>query len=115
MSTPPQPNMPNPSDPTIILPPPSPMDPVVPLIVAILAGFLGLAGVAYFLYGQWQKGVGYLVLTVALAVLTFVTCGLASFAYVPLWIIVAIDAYLQSKLLRDGHPIRQWSFFTRPA
>lgn len=111
MSTPPpSTGSPGSGDPSVITPPASPMDPVIPLVVGI---FLGV--IAYFLYGQWQKGVGGLVLYVVLLVLSFVTCGLGSFLFLPLHVMTIVDAYMQSKLLKDGVAIRQWTFFTQAA
>ena len=116
MSTPPlppdtpPPYTPESSDPTIITPRSSPMDPVIVLVVAIF-----FAPVAYFLYGQIQKGIGAIVLYIALIVISVLTCGVGAALFAPAHVLIIVDAYMQAKLLKDGRAIRQWSFFTQGA
>jgi hypothetical protein len=86
------------------------MDPVIVLVVAIF-----LAPVAYFLYGQVQKGIGGIVLYVALLILSILTCGVLAVLFTPLHVLVIVDAYMQAKLLKDGRAIRQWTYFTQAA
>lgn len=111
MSSPtPPPIPPVSSDPSVITPGPSPMDPVIVLVVAIF-----LTGIAYFLFGQWQKGIASLAVHVCLLILGIVTCGIGFGLLTPVWILTIIDAYMQAKNLRDGHAIRQWTWFSQVA
>lgn len=110
-SFPPQPPSPEPPlDPTIIAPPASPVDPILVLVIAFF-----FWGIAYFVYGQWQKGVGSLLLCLALLVVSIITCGIGAVLFTPLWVLTILDAYMQAKLLKDGSRIRQWTFFTQAA
>jgi len=89
-----------------IIPPSEAKDPILILILAL---FLG--GIAYFVLGQWQKGIAAVALWLCGLVLVFVTCGFGLFVYLPMLICFVIDAYMQAKALKDGHPIGQWTFF----
>ncbi len=112
MSSPENPTPPPPRayDPSLIPPSPSPMDPVVVLVLAIF-----LWCVAYFVYGQWQKGVASLVAYVFLGILGILTCGWGFVLFTPVWILTILDAYMQAKNLREGRAIRQWTWFTQVA
>lgn len=109
-SQPPPPIPPSSTDPSVIAPGPSPMDPVIVLVVAIF-----LWGIAYFLYGQWQKGVASLGTYVVLAVVGVLTCGVGYALFTPVFVLTVLDAYLQAKSLRDGRAIRQWTWFNQVA
>lgn len=104
---PPEASRPPMPDTSIIVPGPSPMDPLVPLVVGL---FLG--GIAYFLYGQWQKAIVALAVTISMVVLT---CGLLSFLVWVIHLVVMFDAYFQAKHLKEGRAIRQWTFFDKTA
>jgi hypothetical protein len=91
-----------------VIPPSQAKDPVLVLIVALF-----LWGVAYFLIGQWQKGlvgVGawFLVITITIA-----TCGAGVLLYLPFQLAIAVDAYLQAQELKAGRSIGQWTFFSQ--
>ena len=98
-------------------PPPSSSSDVItpdqgkdPILILVLALFLG--GVAYFVFGQWQKGlaaVGAWLLAIAIAV---VTCGIGLILLLPLAVAIVVDAYMQANLLKEGHSIGQWTFFS---
>jgi hypothetical protein len=93
-------------DPNVI-PPTAAKDPVLVLVLAL---FLG--GIAYFVIGQWQKGLAGVAAWLCALALTFITCGVGIVFYLPLVVAIVIDAYLQAKCLTDGHPIGQWTFFS---
>lgn len=101
---PPPPYVP-PPDPNII----PPTDPKDPILILILAVFLG--GIAYFVIGQWQKGIAAVAAWLTALVIVVVTCGLGILIYMPLIIAIVIDAYMQAELLKKGHSIGQWTFF----
>ena len=101
---PPPPYVP-PADPNII----PPTDPKDPILILILAVFLG--GIAYFVIGQWQKGIAAVAAWLTALVIVVVTCGLGILIYMPLIIAIVIDAYMQADLLKKGHSIGQWTFF----
>jgi hypothetical protein len=92
-------------DPNII----QPTDAKDPVLILIVAFFLG--GIAYFLMGQWQKGLAALGAWVVAIVVAVVTCGLGVVLFFPLAVAIVVDAYMQAKLLKDGHPVGQWTFF----
>lgn len=100
------PESPGGQDPNVI-PPSAAKDPV---LILVIAAFLG--GVAYFVLGQRQKGVAGVAAWLTALVLTFVTCGLGILLYLPLVAAIAVDAFLQAKALKEGHPIGQWTFFS---
>lgn len=87
-----------------IIPPSEAKDPVLVLVLALFFN-----GVAYFLIGQWQKGIAAIALWLCSLALVFFCIGI--FLYIPLVAAVAIDAYMQAQALKDGHPIGQWTFF----
>ena len=97
--------IPPPTDPNVI----QPQGARDPVMILLLAWFLG--GVAYFVLGQWQKGIVAVALWLCAIVMIFVTCGVGVVIYVPSIIAMVVDAYLQAKCLKDGHPIGQWTFF----
>jgi hypothetical protein len=80
-----------------------------PILILILSLFLG--PIAYFITGQWQKGLAGIGAWIVGVALTIVTCGIGTILMVPLGVIVVIDSYMQSKSLKEGHPIGQWTFF----
>ncbi len=82
-----------------------------PILALILAFFLG--GISYFVLGQWQKGIAAVAVWLCGLVFAIVTCGIGSILFLPLSITIVIDAYMQAKCLRDGHAIRQWTFFSK--
>ncbi len=105
-STPPSAAPPGaPQDPNIILPE-NAKDPVVILIVALFFGPIG-----YFVMNQWQKGLAGIAAWVLAIIFSIITCGLGVILYVPMHVVVVIDSYMQSKKLRDGTSIGQWTFF----
>lgn len=93
-------------DPNVI----SPSNAKDPILILVVGLFLG--GVAYFVVGQWQKGLAAVAVWLCAIALVFVTCGLGIFLYFPLVITMVIDSYLQAKALKDGHSIGHWTFFT---
>lgn len=108
---------PPPPSPPLAAPPPAAPDPDIilpstakdPILILILAFFLG--GIAYFVIGQWQKGIAAVAVWLCSFVFMFLTCGLGFFVYIPLIMVMVIDAYLQAQTLQQGHPIGQWTFF----
>jgi hypothetical protein len=102
---PPPPSYPPPADPNVI----PPTDPKDPILILILAFFLG--PVAYFVIGQWQKGIAGVAAWLTAVVIVFITCGLGMVIYMPLIIAIVIDAYMQADLLKKGHSIGQWTFY----
>lgn len=100
----PPPQMP-PGDPDVILPT-NPQDPILILILGLLLG-----GVAYFLIGQWQKGVAGVAAWLCAIVIVMITCGLGIVVYLPLIVAIGLDAYMQADALKKGHPVGQWTFF----
>jgi hypothetical protein len=104
---PPPPHVP-PGDPNII-PPTDPKDPILILILAVF-----LHGIAYFVIGQWQKGLAAVAAWLCTFVIVIITCGLGIAIYLPLHVAVVIDAYMQADLLRKGHSLEQWTFFGNP-
>ena len=98
-----------PHDPNLIHPSQS-KDPILLLILAL---FLG--GIAYFVLGQWQKGLVAVALWFGAFVFAVLTCGIGLFLFFPLAVAVVIDVYLQAKTLRDGRAIGQWTFFDNAA
>ena len=108
---PPPPSPPPPPPPPLgsargpeIIPPSEGKDPVLVLVLALFFN-----GVAYFLIGQWQKGIAAIALWLCTLALIFFCVGI--FLYIPLVAAVAIDAYMQAQALKDGHSIGQWTFF----
>lgn len=107
--TPPPPPPPGSAPPPLVegdlIHPPTPAkEPVVALLLNLL-----LLCVGYFWFGQWQKGVAALVGGLVLGV---ITCGFGAGAVA---IFAAIDGYLQAEQLKQGHPLRQWTFFNAHA
>ena len=96
-------------DPNII-PPDGAKDPVLILLLAL---FLG--AIAYFVLGQWQKGLAGVVAWLCGLAFAIVTCGIGIVVYIPLAITFVVDAYMQADLLKKGHPIGQWTFFSQHA
>lgn len=82
-----------------------------PVVILILALFLG--GVSYFVLGQWQKGLTGVAIWVCGVVLSVLTCGIGSVLMIPVVVLLVIDAYSQARLLKDGHTIGQWTFFSQ--
>lgn len=84
-----------------------------PILVLILALFLG--GIAYFVIGQWQKGlVSVLIGLFALVIIILASCcggWLLAIFCIPLYFALVLDAYMQADLLRKGFQIGQWTFF----
>jgi len=85
----------------LIYPTTPPKDPILILVLNLLVA----GGVGYIIIGQKVKGI---VAIVAWIVLLFVTCGAGSGL---VSIVAAIDGYLQSQQLQQGHPIGEWTFF----
>ena len=106
---PPPPSVTPSKDPNIIEPA-SAKDPVLILILALFFG-----GIAYFPLGQWQKGIAAVAVWLCAIVFVFITCGIGAFLYMPLVVAMIIDAYMQAQLLKQGTPIRQWTFFSQHA
>lgn len=104
MSQVPPPPLP-PVDPNAI----PPTDPKDPILILILAVFLG--GIAYFVIGQWQKGIAAVAAWLTAITVVIVTCGVGILLYMPLIIAIVVDAYMQADLLKKGHTIGQWTFF----
>jgi hypothetical protein len=102
---PPPPLPPPPVDPNAI----PPTDPKDPILILILAVFLG--GIAYFVIGQWQKGIAAVAAWLTAIALVVVTCGVGIILYMPLIIAIVVDAYMQADLLKKGRTIGQWTFF----
>lgn len=88
----------------------SPENPPDVVVVVILGVFLG--PIAYFVNGQWQKGVVGILIYLGLLLFSLVTCGLGSILFFPAHLFAILDSYFQTKHLRDGFPISQWTFFT---
>ena len=101
---PPLPPMP-PADPNVI----PPTDPKDPILILILAFFLG--GIAYFVIGQWQKGIAAVAAWLTALSIVVITCGVGLVIYLPLMIAIVVDAYMQADLLKKGYSIGQWTFF----
>lgn len=79
--------------------------PLTPRDAALLNLFFIAA--AYFVIGQWRKGLAALVVA---AVVVVVTLGYA----LPLVaILTAFDGYLQTALLARGTAVGQWTWFNR--
>ena len=93
-------------DPNVI----SPASGKDPILILILALFLG--GISYFVLGQWQKGLAAMALWLCGFVFAVVTCGIGILVFFPVVISIVIDAYMQAKCLKEGHPIGQWTFFS---
>lgn len=104
MSQPPPPPLP-PVDPDVI----PPTDPKDPILILILAFFLG--GIAYFVIGQWQKGIAAVAAWLTAITIVVITCGLGMVLYMPLIVAIVVDAYMQADLLKKGYPVGQWTFF----
>jgi len=99
-TTPPPPPAPGGGD--LVYPQQPPKEPVLILLLNLfVAGCLG-----YFLIGQKNKGI----VAVIAWVIGFVPplCGTLSGL---VGIVAAIDGYLQAQHLKNGTPVRQWSFF----
>jgi hypothetical protein len=94
------------SDPGVI-PPTNAKDPILILILAL---FLG--GIAYFVVGQWQKGLVAIAVWFCGIIFAIITCGIGSLLFFPLAIAIVIDAYMQASILKAGQPIGQWTFFS---
>jgi hypothetical protein len=88
----------------LIPPPPTQKEPVVALLLNLL-----LVCVGYFWYGQWQKGIAALV---AALVIGIPTCG---FGWGAIAIFTAIDGFMQTEQLKQGHSLKQWTFFNQHA
>jgi hypothetical protein len=84
-----------------------------PILILILALFLG--AIAYFVLGQWQKGLVAIALWIVGLVVAVVTCGVGAILFPPIAIAIVIDAYMQASTLKSGKPIGQWTFFSTPA
>jgi DMSO/TMAO reductase YedYZ heme-binding membrane subunit len=80
-----------------------------PILILVLALFLG--PVAYFVYGQWQKGLAAVGAWIVMLALAVATCGIGGFLFLPLAIAVVVDAYMQATLLKEGRSLGQWTFF----
>jgi hypothetical protein len=85
----------------LVYPATPPKDPILILVLNLLLA----GGVGYIMIGQKMKGI---VAIVAWVVLLFVTCGAGSAL---IGIVAAIDGYLQSQQLQQGHPVGEWTFF----
>ncbi len=81
-----------------------------PILILVLALFVG--PVAYFVFGQWQKGLAGVAAWLAGLALAVVTCGIGGILFLPLAIAIVVDAYMQANLLKEGHTIGQWTFFS---
>jgi hypothetical protein len=118
-----QPPQPEPSSPTpphqppMQPPPPPPRNPNVitpeqaqnPILVLVIAILLG--PVAYFVIGQWQKGLAGVFIMLWALIIMIITCLLGFVIYFPLAVVLAIDVYMQASLLQRGHSIGHWTFF----
>lgn len=91
-----------------LIPPSQAKDPIMVLIVALF-----LWGVAYFVIGQWQKGIVGVGAWLLVISLTIATCGVGILLYLPFQVAIVIDAYLQAQELKQGRPIGQWTFFSQ--
>lgn len=101
------------SDP--LTPPPDQISPSTakdPVLLLVLAFLLG--GLAYFVLGQWQKGLAASALWVCSLAFAIITCGIGSTVFFPVWLLTVVDVYMQAKVLKDGSPIGQWTFFSQP-
>jgi hypothetical protein len=85
----------------LVYPTNPPKDPILVLILNLLV----LGGVGYIILGQKTKGIVAIVLYVIVAL---PTCGSGSLLIA---LVAAIDGYLQSQQLQQGHPVGQWTFF----
>jgi hypothetical protein len=83
-----------------------------PIVILLIALFLG--GISYFVLGQWQKGLVGIAIWICGVVLSILTCGIGSILMIPVVVLLAIDAYSQASLLKNGHVIGQWTFFSHP-
>ena len=88
----------------LIYPPTPQKEPIVALLLNLF-----LFCVGYFWYGQWQKGVAALVAALVIGV---PTCGVGAGA---VSIFAAIDGFMQAEQLKQGHPLRHWTFFNTHA
>lgn len=93
---------------TETIPPSQAKDPTLILIIGIIAG-----GIAYFLYGQWQKGIASVGGSIFLLVLGAFTCGIGWLLLLPLYIVSIVDAYMQNKALTQNMTIGHWTFFDK--
>lgn len=84
----------------LIHPPTPAKEPVIALLLNLF-----LVCIGYFWYGQWQKGIAAIV---AALVIGIPTCGIGVSL---VGVFAAIDAYLQTQQLQQGHPLGQWTFF----
>ena len=91
-----------------LIPPSQAKDPILVLIVALF-----LWGVAYFLIGQWQKGIVGVGAWLLVLAITIGTCGVGILLYLPFQIAIVVDAYLQAQELKQGRPIGQWTFLSQ--
>jgi hypothetical protein len=89
--------------------PPSqpPKDPILILVLNLL-----LLCVGYFIIGQWQKGLAAIA---AVLVLVVATCFIGAPAAPLIAILTAVDGYMQAEQLKNGHSVRQWTFFQNHA
>lgn len=97
------------ADPNVI----SPEKAKDPIVILILALFLG--GIAYFVLGQWQKGLSAIALWIGGIIFALVTCGVGAMLFFPVAVLIVVDAYMQARILKDGQPIGQWTFFSNHA
>lgn len=118
-----QPPQPEPSSPTpphqppMQPPPPPPRNPYVitpeqaqnPILVLVIAILLG--PVAYFVIGQWQKGLAGVFVMLWALIIMLITCLVGFVIYFPLAVVLAIDVYMQASRLKQGHSIGHWTFF----
>ncbi len=82
-----------------------------PIVILVLALFLG--GIAYFVLGQWQKGLAGMAVWVSGVILSIITCGIGAILMFPVVVLLVVDAYSQAKVLKEGRPIGQWTFLNR--
>ena len=85
----------------LVYPATPPKDPVLILVLNLLVA----GGLGYIILGQKTKGI---VAIISWCVLLVVTCGAGSGL---VSILGAIDGYLQSQQLQQGHPVGQWTWF----
>ena len=84
----------------LIYPSQPPKDPIVVMILNLLVA----GGVGYIIMGQKTKGIVAIVVWLVGLVACGIPSGLVS-------ILGAIDGYLQTQQLQQGHPVGQWTWF----
>jgi hypothetical protein len=119
MDQPPEPSSPTPPHQPPMQPPPAaaPRNPNVitpdqaqnPILVLVLAILLG--PIAYFVIGQWQKGLAGVFVMLWAFIIMIITCLLGFVIFFPLGVVIVIDVYMQANLLHRGHSIGHWTFF----